>query len=162
MRTPVSSPVPIARREGIADRDLPSMYVVDTSVWIDYLRGSDRVHVRHLQHLLSNPLAVHITPLIYMEILMGARDLASYGRLKDYFSGQRFVDFGEPAIGHASAARLYLDCRRRGVTVRSSQDCLIAQCAIESGLTLFHNDRDFRNIGSVAPALRETSFLRPD
>ena len=92
----------------------------------------------------------------------GSRDLASYGRLKDYFSGQRFVDFGEPAVGHASAARLYLDCRRRGVTVRSSQDCLIAQCAIESGLTLFHNDGDFRNIGSVAPALKETSFLRPD
>ena len=135
------------------------MYLVDTSVWVDYIRGRDHTHVRFLRDLLSNPLAVSITPLIYMEILQGARDPAAYDRLQRYFSGQRFVDFEQPVAGHAAAARLYLDCRRRGVTVRSSLDCLIAQCAIESDLTLFHHDRDFLNIGSVVPALKEMSCL---
>ena len=135
------------------------MYLVDTSVWVDYIRGRDRFHVRFLRDLLSNPLAVSITPLICMEILQGARDPASYDRLHSYFGGQRFVDFDRPLDGHAAAARLYLDCRRRGVTVRSSLDCLIAQCAIESDLTLFHHDRDFRNIASVVPSLKEKNFL---
>ena len=135
------------------------MYLVDTSVWIAYIRGHDRTHVRFLRDLLSNPLAVSITPLIYMEILQGARDPASYDRLQSYFSGQRFVDFDQSVAGHEAAARMYVDCRRRGITVRSSLDCLIAQCAIESDLTLFHHDRDFRNIGSVVPALKEKNFI---
>ena len=135
------------------------MYLVDTSVWVDHIRGRDRTHVRFLRDLLSNPLAVSIAPLIYMEILQGARDPASYDQLQSHFSGQRFVYFDQPLASHAAAARLYLDCRRRGVTVRSSLDCLIAQCAIESDLILFHHDRDFRNIGSVVSALKEMSFL---
>ena len=135
------------------------MYLVDTSVWVDFLRGADEAHVRTLEDMLLNPLAVSITPLIYMEILQGARDLAAFGRLRAYCSGQRFVDFDDPLAGHEAAARLYFDCRRQGVTVRSSLDCLIAQCAIESELTLFHHDKDFRTIGSVAPTLNEMSLL---
>ena len=135
------------------------MYLVDTSVWVDYIRGRDRIHVRFLRDLLTNPLAVSIAPLIYMEILQGASNPASYDRLRSYFGGQRFVDFDRSPDGHAAAARLYMDCRRRGVTVRSSLDCLIAQCAIDSELTLLHHDRDFRNIASVVPALKEMNFL---
>ena len=136
------------------------MYLVDTSVWLDYLRGRERPHVGFLRELLSNPVAVGITHLIYMEILQGARDAASFERLQSYFGGQRFHSFEDMAASHASAARIYLDCRERGVAVRSAADCLIAQCAIESGLTLLHHDRDFQRIASVVPTLNERSFLR--
>ena len=44
------------------------MYLVDTSVWVDYIRGRDDPHVDFLRELLSNPLAVSITDLVYMEI----------------------------------------------------------------------------------------------
>ena len=135
------------------------MYLVDTSVWVDYIRGRDDPHVDFVRELLSNPLAVSITDLVYMEILQGARDPASYDRLRDYFSGQRFVAFDQPIASHAAAARIYLDCRRRGVTVRSSVDCLIAQSAMESNLTLLHHDRDFTRIAAVVPAFRQQSFL---
>jgi hypothetical protein len=54
---------------------------------------------------------------------------------------------------------MYHDCRRQGVTVRSSLDCLIAQCAIEHGLTLLHNDRDYLGIALNAPALQQKHFL---
>ena len=67
------------------------MYLVDTSVWVDFVRGRHEPHVSLLRDLLGNPLAVSITHLVYMEILQGARDPASYVRLQDYFSGQRFV-----------------------------------------------------------------------
>ena len=135
------------------------MYLVDTSVWVDYIRGRDCQHVEFLRDLLSNPIAVCITHLIYMEILQGARDAASFDRLRNYFSGQQFYAFSDMTAGHTSAARIYLDCRQRGVTVRSTADCLIAACAIQSKTTLLHHDRDFERIASVFPALKEKSFL---
>lgn len=82
------------------------MYLVDTSVWVDFLRGRDEPHVGLLRDLLSNPLAVKLTHLIFMEILQGTRDTPAYDRLCDYFSGQRFVAFDQPLGSHAAAARI--------------------------------------------------------
>ena len=135
------------------------MYLVDTSIWIDYIRDREGHHVSFLDETVWNPLAVAITPLIYMEILQGTRDVRSFARLEKFFGGQRFVDFDQPAKSHAAAARIFFACKKQGVTIRSSVDCLIAQCAIENDLTLFHHDRDFQRITRVAPALREKSFL---
>ena len=134
-------------------------YLVDTSVWLDFLQGQDSPQVSFLDDLLSNPLAVGITDLIFMEILQGARDQKVLDQLRSYFSGQRFYRFDDPATSHASAAQLYFDCRRQGITVRSTLDCLIAQCALEHDLILFHQDRDFRNIQIVRPELKQRHFL---
>ena len=135
------------------------MYLVDTSVWIDYLRGRDRPHVEFLRGLLPHPLVVGLTHLIYAEILQGARNPAAFEKLRVYFGGQRFYTFADATRSHASAARIYLDCRHSGVTVRSAVDCLIAQCAIESGLVLLHHDADFKRIANVVHNLKEKSFL---
>ncbi len=135
------------------------MYLVDTSVWIDYLRDRDRPHVAFLEELLRDPQIVGISHTIYMEILQGARDMAAYEDLQAYFSGQRFYAFRDPLEGHAMAARIYLNCRLHGITLRSAIDCLIAQCAVESDLILFHHDRDYSRIASVLPELEERHFL---
>ena len=135
------------------------MYLVDTSVWIDYLNGVDAPQVRFLDDLLDNPVATGITDLIFMEILQGARDQKNFDRFRSYFEGQRFHRFADPASSHASAAQVYLDCRRRGITVRSTVDCLIAQCALEHDLILFHRDADFQRIGVALPSLKQKHFL---
>ena len=135
------------------------MYLVDTSVRIDHLRGRDCSHVELLRGLLPHPLVLGITHLIYVEILQGARHPAAFDRLRTYFGGQRFYTFADATRSYASAARIYLDCRQSGVTVRSTVDCLIAQCAIESGLVLLHHDADFKRIAHVVPNLNEKSFL---
>ena len=62
-----------------------------------------------------------------------------------------------PIKAAIAAAGIYFDCRRRGITVRSSNDCLIAQTAVEYDLILLHNDEDFRRIRKVLKNLRETS-----
>ena len=135
------------------------MYLVDTSVWIDYLRGRECTHVDFLRNLLPHPLVVGITHLIYVEILQGARNPSAFGRLRTYFAGQRFYAFADAVRSYTMAARMYLDCRREGVTVRSTVDCLVAQCAIESELVLLHHDMDFKRIARVVPGLKEKSFL---
>ena len=50
------------------------MYLVDTSVWIDYINGIDTEHVAFLDDLLSNPLAIGLNSQIYMEILQGSKN----------------------------------------------------------------------------------------
>jgi hypothetical protein len=44
-------------------------------------------------------------------------------------------------------------CRWAGFTPRSGNDCRIACCAIEADEPLLHEDRDFRSIAEVEPAL---------
>jgi hypothetical protein len=48
---------------------------------------------------------------------------------------------------------MYFDCRRAGVTIRSSMNCLIARVTIEHGLALLHDDRDFEKMAEVIPDL---------
>ena len=136
------------------------MYLVDTSVWIDYLRGRDAAHVHLLDELLANPLAVGISDLVYLEILQGATDAQAFDKLRQYFSGQRFYRFSNAEESHANAAKLYFDARRAGITVRSNLDCLIAQCAIDHDLILLHNDADFVRLGAVLSGLRQRHFLQ--
>jgi len=136
------------------------MYLVDTSVWIDYIQGRDTEAVMLLDELLQNPLAVNLNDQIYLEILQGAKSEKSFDTLKRYFSGQRFSNFKDSRESHANAARLYFDCRRNGITVRSSTDCLIAQCALENELVLLHQDSDYIKIQSVVPSLKQKHFLQ--
>lgn len=135
------------------------MYLVDTSVWIDYISGKDAEHVHFLDTLLENPLAVGLTDVIYMEILQGAENEHSFARFRRYFFSQRFYSLHHGHESHEQAARIYFDCRRQGITVRSTIDCLIAQCAIENDLVLLHHDRDFKQMGKVVSSLSQRHFL---
>jgi predicted nucleic acid-binding protein len=43
---------------------------------------------------------------------------------------------------------MYRSGRRRGLTIRSSADCLIAAIAIENRVPVWHKDRDFAAIAT--------------
>jgi predicted nucleic acid-binding protein len=49
------------------------------------------------------------------------------------------------------AARINFELKRKGQIVRSNADCLIAQIALENGVELIHNDRDFDLIATIRP-----------
>ncbi len=135
------------------------MYLIDTSVWIDYINGTEAEHVDFLDQLLSNPLAFGLNGLIYMEILQGAKNRQAFEQFKQYFSGQRFYHFQDTQKSHATAAQIYFDCRRKGITIRSTVDCLIAQCAIDNKLILLHNDKDFVQMADVVTTLEHKYFV---
>lgn len=129
------------------------MILVDTSVWIDYLRGSKTWAIRTLDQVMLDEMPFAITGVIYQEILQGADSDKSYSRLAEYFGTQRFLHPIDPVESHALAAEIYRRCRRAGVTIRSTLDCLIAQIAIEHGAGLLHDDRDFVQMASVVSEL---------
>jgi predicted nucleic acid-binding protein len=130
------------------------MILVDTSVWIDYVRGRPTNAVERLRVALDRGLNASLTSLIYQEILQGAESDRAFRDFCAFFSSQRFLHPLDPIASHERAARLYFDCRRRGLTIRSSADCLIAQIAIDHGVALLHDDRDFENIAKAAPRLK--------
>ena len=130
------------------------MVLVDTSVWIDFLRGSRTPQVGALASLLEGEDIVGTAPIILQEVLQGAETPARFERWRRNFSGLMCYLPLDPIESHVEAARLYASCRRAGRTPRSSNDCLIARIAVEHDLFLLHDDRDFDAIASVEKGLR--------
>jgi predicted nucleic acid-binding protein len=87
------------------------------------------------------------------EVLQGFRDERAFRVARDSMKALPMVE--SPLVFDLidEAIDLYRRARRRGLTVRSSVDCLIAACAIRHDLELLHRDRDF-------PALAKVSALR--
>ncbi len=130
------------------------MYLVDTSVWIDFLRGTNTLAVQRLFRIIEDQIPFGITGVIYQELLQGAASKFQFEQLETYFSTQRFYHPISPIESYAKAAEIYFACRQAGVTVRSTLDCLIAQVCIEHQLLLLHSDKDFDRIQKVVPALQ--------
>jgi len=135
------------------------MYLADTSVWVDYLRAKASPPVQALRSLLAGDDVVGVAPIIVQEILQGADSEARFEKWRKYFADLCCYTFADQAASHVAAAGLYLACRRAGRTPRSSNDCLIAQVALEHGLVLLHSDRDFDAIAQAAPSLQVYQFL---
>lgn len=130
------------------------MYLVDTSVWVDYLRGTKTRAVGLLKKLLAGDEVVGVAPVILQEILQGADSDERFERWRKYFAELCCYQPADPVASHIAAARMYRACRRAGKTPRSSNDCLIARVAIEHGLLLLHDDRDFEAIAIIAADLK--------
>ncbi|MFH1467063.1 MAG: PIN domain-containing protein [Pseudomonadota bacterium] len=127
------------------------MIVVDTSVLVALFRGGTDPAVERLCALerAGEPFAV--PTVCCQELLQGARDEGEWRLLETYLGTQLQLAPRDHWVSHRAAARLYFDCRRQGITPRSTLDCLIAQLCIENHGVLLHNDGDFTRIAQVAP-----------
>lgn len=119
------------------------MILVDTSVLIDLFKGNDNEAVRSFRDVIEQQIPFGISSLIYQEILQGAKTRKEYTTLQEYLSTQRFFNPKDHLSSYSGAADLYFRCRKKGITIRSTIDCLIAQTALEHDLFLLHNDNDF-------------------
>ena len=124
--------------------------LVDTSVWIDFFAGRDTPQTRFFKDAVREGADVALTGVILAEILQGVPSDSGFARLRKDLSPFRML---HPASDDAyvQAARLYRTGRKRGVTIRSLIDCLIAAIAMEHGATVLHKDRDYDWISRYAP-----------
>jgi hypothetical protein len=123
--------------------------LVDTSVLIDFLGAVENSGTWAFQSVLDSGIAYGITSFTYMEILQGVRTEQEFEQVKRYLDTQKFYGFADEKASFAGAARIYFLCRKKGTTINSTVDCLIARAAIENDVFLLHNDRDFDNIAKV-------------
>jgi predicted nucleic acid-binding protein len=127
------------------------LIIVDTSVLIPFFRGADTTPVARMVELEQKLIPFGIPAICCQERLQGAKDLQEWKLLTGYLETQELVSGRDPWQSHWAAARIYFDCRRKGITISSSIDCLIAQLVLESDGVLLHDDADFELIKRVRP-----------
>jgi predicted nucleic acid-binding protein len=117
------------------------MVIVDTSIWIDYLRGVENSETIWLESRLERQ-RLGLTDLILCEVLQGIRDQREFS---DALSAlKKFHVFPTAGIEIAvAAAENYRKLRKDGYTVRKTIDCLIATFCLSYRHELLHRDRDF-------------------
>lgn len=117
------------------------MILVDSSVWIDFFRGTASPETDRLDAWLGNePLL--IGDLILTEVLQGFTSERDFNQAYRLLGSLDLIEIGGREIA-VQAARNFRTLRRIGVTVRKTIDTLIATRCIESGVALLHSDRDF-------------------
>jgi predicted nucleic acid-binding protein len=121
--------------------------VVDSSVWIAVF--SRRPPFR-IEDLIDINEIVTCLPIV-QEVLQGVDDDDRFEEMRDAMYDLRAIE--DPLTGELfhEAISIYRTARHKGITVRSSVDCLIAACAIRHGATVLHRDRDFDQLARIGP-----------
>jgi hypothetical protein len=115
--------------------------LVDTSAWVDFLNGYSSTERQTVADLIASDHEICTCGVVVSEVFQGLRRSKERLRLSDLFSDLTFL---EPAgiDDYFRAADLYRALRERGITIRSTIDCLIAIMAAEHGCSLLARDQD--------------------
>ena len=128
--------------------------LIDSSVWVDLLRGVRTRQVGILNELLASldpelgrydgeaPADLLIGDLILCEVLRGIPDGREHAAVKEVLLSFDVVAIGGVDLALEAADR-YRALRRRGVAVRKTIDLLIGTYCIVNDCVLLHSDRDF-------------------
>ena len=119
--------------------------IVDTSVWIDFFNGQPSIQALRLSRAIEDNEPIALPGLVLTEILLGLKNDAEAKRIAQLL--EAFSDVPEPSReDYMAAAELYRACRTKGVTIRSTIDCVIARLCLRDGQALLAKDRDFERI----------------
>jgi predicted nucleic acid-binding protein len=117
------------------------LILVDSSVWIDYFRGTSGPEADRLDALLGEE-ALIVGDIVLAEVLQGFRREADFGIALGLFDALPTVEIVGRDVA-IEAARNFRRLRARGVTVRKTIDTLIATWCILNETRLLYSDRDF-------------------
>lgn len=120
------------------------MILVDTSVWIDFFNGKDLSHVETLERLISQEADIAICGLILTEVLQGISNDKEHKLTQTYLQALVMLEIKNDVWLYA--AEIYRNLRKRGLTVRKINDCIISATALHYDCLLLHNDKDFSTV----------------
>ena len=117
------------------------MILVDTSVWIDYLNGKESSLTNILDKALIDG-SVSIGDLILLEILQGIKSEREYNKTRTALATlEQYEMFGHTMVEKCAENFRFL--RKKGITIRKTNDVIIATFCIENNFPLLFDDRDF-------------------
>jgi len=117
------------------------LILVDSSVWIDYFKGTITAQTEKLDRLLDQELLA-VGDLILTEVLQGFADEREFNEARKMLTSLMVAELGGEEIA-IQTAKNFRALRARGVTVRKTIDTVIATRCIESRYDLLHSDRYF-------------------
>ena len=117
------------------------MVIVDTTVWVDYLRVTQTPQTEWLGQEIDGQ-RLGLTDLNLCEVLQGVRDEREAVKVRRQLL--KFEVWGTGGVELATAAvRNYRTLQSRGIAIRRTIDCLIATYYLTHDHALLHSDRDF-------------------
>ena len=123
-------------------------YLLDTNIWIFYLKHVDSPLVSHLQKTSANEIAV--CSVVWAELLHGARKYQQredrIARVEKTLSPFRSLPFDDEAARHYAFIRDDLETRGE---VIGPNDLMIAAIARSRDLTLVSNNGEFRRVDGL-------------
>jgi predicted nucleic acid-binding protein len=125
------------------------MILVDTSVWINFFGGKRTPSTDALIKAIEESADLCICGLIMTEILQGIRSDSEFEKTKEILSKLLFLPITKEMF--VKAASLYRTIRKKGQTIRSPIDCIIAEVCLEHEIHLLHEDKDFTIIARHSP-----------
>jgi predicted nucleic acid-binding protein len=128
------------------------MILVDTSIWIAVFRKKASFRIEDAVEF--DEIATCL-PVI-QEVLQGFREEHAYRTARDAMTALPVVESPMEESLFIEAADLYRSARRRGLTIRSSVDCLIAACAIRHAFPVLHMGRDYELLMQVSTLTTRT------
>jgi predicted nucleic acid-binding protein len=121
------------------------LVLVDTSVWVNFFKGQKTPASLYLRQNLGNIL-IATCPVIIQEILQGIINDKDFERIKNYFSDLVCLPANHGYDLSIQSAQIYRALRKKGITIRKPNDCLIACYALNNDIPLLHDDMDFLQI----------------
>jgi predicted nucleic acid-binding protein len=116
--------------------------------WIDFFNGTTSPHADALVGFIEADVGVWIMPTILQELLQGFQNDSDFEIVRDLLLAYPIIE-ADPVEAAIGAATLYRTARKYGITIRKSNDCLIAWYALQAGLPILHKDRDFEALSSI-------------
>jgi predicted nucleic acid-binding protein len=116
--------------------------LVDSSVWIDFFQGRQTPQTRLIAALLQADEELALADIILLEVLQGFRSDKQVQTAMEAFAEMPCFTVGGKTLAILAAGN-YRAMRLKGLTIRSTIDCLIATFCIENDFPLLHNDRDY-------------------
>jgi predicted nucleic acid-binding protein len=115
--------------------------VADTSVWVDFLRGTPSPEAELLDRLLPVRRII-VGDLVLCEVLQGVADARQARRTEALLREFLVLPMVDDGLA-VQAAENFRRLRALGVTIRKTMDLLIGTFCIRHGHQLLHRDRDF-------------------
>ncbi|MFC2155551.1 PIN domain-containing protein [Acidobacteriota bacterium] len=116
--------------------------MIDTSIWIDYFRDTDK-ELNDFIDCLINEDRVNINGIIKSEILIGTKTQKEYNLVNNSLNGIKTIDFNDQVFNETSDTGFKL--KRKGITVPLS-DLIIAVQSYYNRLILIEKDNHFKKI----------------
>src|SRR5215469_10103213 len=116
------------------------MTIVDTTVWVDYLRGLENPETDCLDRILAIE-RLGLTDLILCEVLQGVDGKGKAARVLRELRRFEIFETGSEDLA-VESAKNFRALRQHGRIVRKTIDCWIATFCLTHGHSLLHRDRD--------------------
>ena len=119
--------------------------LIDTSVWIDFLNGTVNSQSDAMTRAIEQDAEIFICRPVIQEVLQGISDDQEHYNLKEKLFSLNILII-DPLDAALGASELYRTLRKKGISIRKTNDTLIAFYCIYYNIPILHKDRDFNAI----------------